>query len=1031
MLSGPAAAVSLFPLHSYSTGEGLPSAQVYGLVQDTSGRMWLFTRAGIAAFDGRRFRSASLDEGLPPGPFSALGLDAQLRPVAARLSDRRLYRREGAIWKELAPITAGGAVPISRIVHLSGAPASAELVAGTLSGLWVLENATWRHIGRSSGLPSDDITALARVGDRLAVGTASGLCWLLAGRPPDCSPAQQDSRLAEPVLALAAAPASGREDRLLVLTRRWLGGVESGRLSIRSDRLDAQTLDLHFSPDFPLAALGADRTGAAYFGNPFHLYVLPPQETVPRPIGSEDGLVSRGATAILTDREGGVWIGGLRGLTRIGSRRFLSLDEGAGLAEREVTAIAEPRPGRIVVGHQRALTFIEGSRIARRPLVEVPGVARGRIPRVLDMTVDSVGTTWAAAALALLEIRSDRQVIVHSPSPRVASVEVDPRGRLWIAGADAPWVRRDGRFHRVTLAAPEEPARALRWLATDGKDRLFVTTDRGLGWRDGVGGESLDLGVKWHWARSRDGRGDDVFAVLATGGGPILVGTNGGLYQLVGEALEKTGGGLALDRPVYFLLRDRRGRLWAGTDDGVFVEEARGLRQLSVRHGLAGRETNRGAALVDHRDRLWIGTDQGLSIYEESEDLPPAAPPRVEIEAIETSGERYAAATALSLSSHQRALRFHTTTIAFSTENDVVFRYRLEGFDEAWQGPLPPAPAGIRYTNLPPGRYRFRIAAGWSGRDAWGPESATAEIRIAPPLWRRPWFLALAGLALAFSVASLHSWRTRPLRRQARELAAVNTQLEATLAERQRLIAELEARNAELERFAYTASHDLKAPLVTVRAFVDSIARDAQAGEFARMHADIGRVKSAAGTMAQLLDHVLEVSRAGRVIGRPEPVALGPLVLEAAGGIRGLEGVSLEVADELPVVMGDRVRLLEVFENLLGNALKFTVDAERPLIRVESRPSADEALVVVSDNGVGIEPRFHQRVFDLFEKIDPESTGSGVGLAIVKRIVEVHGGRIWVESSGRPGEGTSMCLSLPLAPAGARAGATPAADGAA
>jgi signal transduction histidine kinase len=117
------------------------------------------------------------------------------------------------------------------------------------------------------------------------------------------------------------------------------------------------------------------------------------------------------------------------------------------------------------------------------------------------------------------------------------------------------------------------------------------------------------------------------------------------------------------------------------------------------------------------------------------------------------------------------------------------------------------------------------------------------------------------------------------------------------------------------------------------------------------------------------------------------------------------------VAPDLPSVEGDRVRLLEAFENLLANAVKFMGEQSVPRIEVGVR-SGPEPVIYVADNGVGIDPRFQEKVFGLFERLDRQVEGTGVGLAVVKRIVEFHGGRIWVESEGVPGKGSRFCLLL-------------------
>jgi PAS domain S-box-containing protein len=240
-------------------------------------------------------------------------------------------------------------------------------------------------------------------------------------------------------------------------------------------------------------------------------------------------------------------------------------------------------------------------------------------------------------------------------------------------------------------------------------------------------------------------------------------------------------------------------------------------------------------------------------------------------------------------------------------------------------------------------------------------------------------------------------------------------------AEREALIRELEAKNAELERFAYTVSHDLKSPLITIRGFLGFVAQDAAAGNLERVRSDLGRIADAVDKMQRLLNELLELSRVGRVIHPPQAVPLGPLAHEAVSLVGGRlrdRGVAVTIADDLPAVWGDRARLLEVLQNLVDNAAKFMGEQERPRVEIGVRRDHGAPVFFVRDNGRGIEARFRDRVFGLFEKLDPDSEGSGVGLALVKRIVDLHHGRVWVESEGA-GRGTTVCFTLPDAPAAA------------
>jgi len=163
------------------------------------------------------------------------------------------------------------------------------------------------------------------------------------------------------------------------------------------------------------------------------------------------------------------------------------------------------------------------------------------------------------------------------------------------------------------------------------------------------------------------------------------------------------------------------------------------------------------------------------------------------------------------------------------------------------------------------------------------------------------------------------------------------------------------------------------------------------------------------------LNSLLELSRIGRLVNPPVEVPLGDLVREALAlvGVESSRRLKIGIDPDLPVLYGDRVRLFEVVQNLIENAVKYTADRPDPRVSVGTRHDGDEVVCFVSDNGIGIDPNYHEKVFGLFEQLDPTTEGSGVGLALAKRIVEVHGGRIWVESEG-PGRGSTLCFTVPI-----------------
>ena len=252
------------------------------------------------------------------------------------------------------------------------------------------------------------------------------------------------------------------------------------------------------------------------------------------------------------------------------------------------------------------------------------------------------------------------------------------------------------------------------------------------------------------------------------------------------------------------------------------------------------------------------------------------------------------------------------------------------------------------------------------------------------------------------------------------ENARLFSDLQVELSARKELIAELESKNAELERFTYTVSHDLKSPLFTIRGFLGYLEQDSLAGNQERLKSDIQRISDATDKMQRLLNELLELSRIGRIKNESQPIQFGELAREVVELVQGRimeSSITVHIESDLPTVFGDRQRLIEVLQNLVDNAAKFMGDQKEPRIEIgQGGEDAERGMPVlyVRDNGIGIQPEHFERVFGLFNKLDPLADGTGIGLAIVKRIVEVHGGRIWVQSEA--GVGSTFYFTLPLQP---------------
>lgn len=233
--------------------------------------------------------------------------------------------------------------------------------------------------------------------------------------------------------------------------------------------------------------------------------------------------------------------------------------------------------------------------------------------------------------------------------------------------------------------------------------------------------------------------------------------------------------------------------------------------------------------------------------------------------------------------------------------------------------------------------------------------------------------------------------------------------------EMQRMMADLKRSNQELEQFAYVASHDLQEPLRMVSSYVQLLARrykgklDSDADEFINYAVD------GANRMKGLINDLLTFSRVGTRGKEFSPVELNSVIEVVLSNLQVAieENNAVITCDELPKVLADEGQMVQLFQNLIGNALKFRSE-EPPKIHIGIKQEKEDWLFSISDNGIGIDPQFSERIFIIFQRLHTreEYPGTGIGLSICRKIIERHGGRIWVES--QPGQGSTFYFTLPV-----------------
>ncbi|GAB5563737.1 MAG: hypothetical protein Wins2KO_08000 [Winogradskyella sp.] len=235
------------------------------------------------------------------------------------------------------------------------------------------------------------------------------------------------------------------------------------------------------------------------------------------------------------------------------------------------------------------------------------------------------------------------------------------------------------------------------------------------------------------------------------------------------------------------------------------------------------------------------------------------------------------------------------------------------------------------------------------------------------------------------------------------------TELKNLEKQKEELLKKLEKSNDELHEYAHIVSHDLKSPLRSIDALVTWLKEDNVGVLNETSLQNIDHIQSTLEKMEQLITDILHYSSAGSDTSENTPVNIATLVGDLLGMLYIPDNIEIKVLNDLPVVLGDKTKLQQVFQNLLSNAIKFN-DKATGLIQIDVEEFLTHYQFSISDNGMGIEPKFHEKIFKVFHSLNKRKDSTGIGLSIVKKIVNLHGGEIWLES--RPNEGTKFYFTI-------------------
>lgn len=759
------------------------------------------------------------------------------------------------------------------------------------------------------------------------------------------------------------------------------------------------------------------------------------------------GLTKGPLKSIYKDRDGNVWIGSCNFGINIYSERINefayyrhSIDDSLNFNSLSIKYLDISTDNRLWVGTDRGLSVWNGHSFEHP---DIKGIAV-ELEFLRDVRADTQSGIWLATEQGLIWYNHGKTTVFKKTqfpmmtSDQITLLTIDNKGNIWFVIADDEVYMLD----RTSFAMS-------RFFINDNGERLVndkITTIEVLDETSIVLG--TNKGVVLIDSRKRSQRRfilgkspneNIVGSMLKHKPNEFWVGTYGGLVKLnivsgkVSMPFTETNG--VLSHSIYGILEDESKNLWLSSDDGIFNLNPKTGEIVSYDQGdgLQSNTFKKGACVKDDHGYLYFGGINGFDKFHPDSlgryDKGPAIVitdfkinyKDTRIDTLEGPIFRpIQHEDTIVLKYGQSVISIEYAALNFIASHQNKFAYYLDGLETEWN--YVGNRRFVTYSNLEYGKtYVFKLKAA-NNYDVWSENPQSIVIVIESPWWGSVWFKVFLLFLLEVLVIGLYLiYRNiRLLKRKQLQMevdestAIVRTQQNILLKQSDNLekaLARAEHSNKELEAFSYSISHDLRAPLRAIDGFSKILLEDYVHEFTIESKRLLNVIIRNSGKMALLIDDVLTFSRIGRKVSEFKSMDLQELVQELLEE-HNIDESILKVSF-LPYVKGDRALLKQVFSNLIGNAIKFSAKQDHPIVEIGYLTKPDKYEFFISDNGVGFDMAYYDKIFGVFNRLhtEDEFKGTGVGLAIVQKIISVHHGKIWAESN--EGEGATFYFSLP------------------
>lgn len=506
--------------------------------------------------------------------------------------------------------------------------------------------------------------------------------------------------------------------------------------------------------------------------------------------------------------------------------------------------------------------------------------------------------------------------------------------------------------------------------------------------------------------------------------GTMWIGTAGGLNKVVKKDNNLTKNKLSFisyhikdglpAEGIIGIIEDNNGNLWLSTSNGLskFNVSELSFTNYTESDGLQSNEFWHNSYFKDQNGRIYFGGNNGLNAFYPDSIKPNPFIPDIVITDIKLFnksveiGEEIDGDVIISksinetskivLSYKNNMLSLEFAALHYTGSENSKYAYKMEGFDKEWIKTSADRRFAT-YSNLPAGKYTFKVKA--SNCDGvWNEEGTLLKIIITPPFWKTIWSRLSTILLIITVTYTIYRIRVRSIvayGRRFKELADA-----------------LEKSNEELKQFAHIIAHDLKVPLRGVNQLAEWISDDYSDVLDKKGKTNLKLLKKRTKFMNDIIQALLDYSKIGKAKSKIEHIDFNNLLENVIHSISPPPNVKIIIENKLPKYRGDSTLLSQIFENLISNAIKYT-DKSVVIIKINCTDENNKWKFSISDNGPGIEEKYFDKIFQMFETLDHKKTyrSTGIGLTIAKKIVEAEEGKIWIESE--IGKGTIFYFTLP------------------